>query len=489
MKTTSQRKVDEFSLFNTTSLPDSTFLETKHFLSEKFLISFDSIKKAIIYSQDKHPMDNIIEIIYNAVYSNAFGFSLDMVNDTTYGVYTRKNTRLSTNHTLLQNLESQIKIHCIIEALYTIRAILDSAYIPLSKLPLPYTSKVYINNNSRILRHPFSDYSSADNDYVDKFRYAYNSLLNPLSQISPDPKLVNLITSKFESREIVAKDINDLRIEKFPNYLLANAFNFSNSNSSYQVQEFLKEFSFDLLVNQMQSGFNLVKKWQTMQKNTQDQNNFRREVRRFLTDIETIDNNFYSTSDSTIETLLYNWKKDHVFHLNMLFYLINSENNYTGMPYAENLLHFPTFASISPLIALLENTSMSSSSEGNIIFLLNYLAGITIPVFSYTFFIALCEYYKYDLEDLRDMLIVYLCQHSIEMETNNYYSATKHPNTKNIDQLGKAMSSVFFAPPYFYVEPFDSSFTYNLPYSEEYIDDPKYIQSEIGLKYYENIIF
>lgn len=488
MKTTSHKIVDEFSLFNTTSLPDSSFLETKHFLSEKFLISFDSIKNAIIYSQDKHPMDNIIEIIYNAVYSNAFGFSLDMVNSTTYGTYTGKYTLLSANHTLLQNLDSQIKFHCIIEALYTIRAILDSAYIPLAKLPLPYTSKMYINNSSGELTQPFSDYSLADNDCIDKFRYAYNSLLNPLFQISSDSKLENLITSKFESRGITADSTSNLRVEGAPNYLLANAFNFTNSNSSCQVQAFLKEFSFDLLVNQMKSGFNLVKKWRTMQKNTQDRNNYRREVRRFLKDMETIDNNFFSTPDSTIETLLYNWKKDHVFHLNMLFYLINSENDYIGMPYAENLLCFPTFASFSPLIALLENTSISSSPEGNIIFLLNYLAGITIPVFSYTFFIALCEYYKYDLEDIRDMLIVYLCQHSIEMETNNYYSAIDHLNTKNIDQLGKAMSNVFFAPPYFYVEPFDSSFTYNLPYSEEYIDDPKYIQSDIGLKYYENIL-
>ena len=29
MKTTSRKKTDEFSLFNTTSLPDSSFLETK----------------------------------------------------------------------------------------------------------------------------------------------------------------------------------------------------------------------------------------------------------------------------------------------------------------------------------------------------------------------------------------------------------------------------------------------------------------------------
>ena len=92
MKTTSRRKVDAFSLFNATSLPDSTFLETKHFLSEKFLISFDSIKDDIANGKTKNSKNNIIEIIYNAVYSNVFGYSLSMINNTTYA-YIRTSTR------------------------------------------------------------------------------------------------------------------------------------------------------------------------------------------------------------------------------------------------------------------------------------------------------------------------------------------------------------------------------------------------------------
>lgn len=487
MKTTSRRKVDAFSLFNVTSLPDSTFLETKHFLSEKFLISFDSIKDDIANSKTKNSENNIIEIIYNAVYSNVFGYSLSMVNNTTYGVYTHKYTLLSTNHALLMDLDSQIKFHCIVESLYTAHAILNSTYMPLAKLPLSYTSKGYINKSNGKLIYPFLDYSSADDECIDKLRYAYNTLLEPLSQIPTDSGYADLVSSKFKSGKFNPKDMTEFGIAKIPNCLLANAFNYSDTNSSYQVQEFLKEFSFDLLVNQTQQGFNLVKKLKTIQNNRQQPNHFRREVRRFLTDMETIDDNFFSTSDS-IETLLYNWKKDHVFHLYMLSYLISSQNNYIGMPYAENLLLFPTLMSFSPLIKLLESISAAPSNEGNIIFLLRYLSEITIPVFSYTFFIALYESLEYSLENIQRMLTVYLRQHSISIESSGYFADADQLNTKSIDQLGNILLNAFWVPPFSHTEPFDSSFSCNLPCAKEYIDDLKYIQSDVGLKYYENIL-
>lgn len=450
------------------------------------MISFDSIKNDIANGKTKNFKNNIIETIYNAVYSNVYGYSLSMINNTTYGVYTHTYKLLSTNHALLLDLDSQIKFHCIVESLYTIRAILSSTYIPLAKLPLSYTSKGYINKNGE-LTYPFFDYSSTDKECVDKFRYAYNTLLEPLSQIAPSSEYADLVSSKFKSGRINPKDMTELGIKKFPNFLLANAFNYSDNNSSYQVQEFLKEFSFDLLVNQTQRGFNLVKKLKTIQNDRQQPNHFRREVRRFLTDMEKIDNIFFSTSDP-IETLLYNWKKDHLFHFYMLSYLISSQSNNIGMPYAENLLLFPTLASFSPLVKLLEMISATPSNEGNIIFLLRYLSEVTIPVFSYTFFIALCESHEYSLENIQKMLTVYLRQHSISMENSGYFAAPDQLNTKSIDQLGNILLNAFKVPPFFHTEPFDSSFSYNLPCLKEDIDDLKYIQSDIGLKYYENIL-
>ena len=487
MKTTSRRKVDAFSLFNATSLPDSTFLETKHFLSEKFLISFDSIKNDIANGKKRNFKNNIIEIIYNAVYSNVFGYSLSMINNTTYGVYTHKYTLLSTDYTLLMALDTQIKLHCIVESLYTAFAIFNSTYVPLAKLPLSYTSKGYINKSNGELIYPFFDYSPTDNECINKLRYAYNTLLEPLSQIPTDSGYADLVSSKFKSEKFTPKDITELGIAKIPNCLLANAFNYSDNNSSYQVQEFLKEFSFDLLINQTQQGFNLTKKLNTIRNNSQKPYHFRREIRRFLTDMETIDNNFFSTSNS-IETLLYNWKKDHVFHFGMLSYLISEQNNSIGMPYAENLLLFPTLASFSPLIKLLEKIEKIPSNEGNILFLLRYLSDITIPVFSYTFFIALCEFFEYSLEDIQRVLTVYLRQRSISMENNGYFATINPPNTKSIDQLGDILLNAFWVPPFFHMEPFDSSFSFNLPCAREDIDDLKYIQSDIGLKYYENIL-
>ena len=74
------------------------------------------------------------------------------------------------------------------------------------------------------------------------------------------------------------------------------------------------------------------------------------------------------------------------------------------------------------------------------------------------------------------------------MESSSYFAATDQLNTKSIDQLGNILLNAFEVPPFFHTEPFDSSFSYNLPCLKEDIDDLKYIQSDIGLKYYENIL-
>lgn len=490
----SYKNVDQFSLFNSTDLPDLYLDETKAFLSEKFLISFDSISSDIIRNME-NPMRNIVDDIYSAVYSNALGFSLDMINNTTYGVYTRTYQLLSTNRILMKELDFQIKLHCIISTLYTLSSILEASYEPLISLPIQYVNKKYDIGSKRNLKEAlFEGYSTADITLTGKLRYAYNSLIFPIPTISDNSSLVAKLPDNPSDKDLNNADNN--AFSKYANCYLANAFNFTkkinDSNNRkkeplYCIQSFLKEFSLDLLVNQMHDGFNIIKKLHTLEKNRQKPYDFRRETRRFLEGLTTIENNFFSIGT---DPLLYNWKKESLFHLNMLTSLIDPKNDFIGVPYTENLFSFPTMTSFSPLMTLLKNTIKTSKNSDNILFLLNYLSGITIPVFTYTFFIAICNYFKYSFEEICEILIQYLQSHQISMDDNKYSTTPHDLNTKNIDLIGNALCKTYFSPPFSYIEPFDFSCPIPKNLDTDNLDNNylEYIQSDLGLHYYQCIL-
>ena len=76
------RTLDFLSLFKVISSTENTFLETKKFLSDRFLISFDSIAEDINSSKDIN-LDEIFSIIYHYTY----GYSLSHFNECIYGDY------------------------------------------------------------------------------------------------------------------------------------------------------------------------------------------------------------------------------------------------------------------------------------------------------------------------------------------------------------------------------------------------------------------
>ncbi len=490
----SYKKVDQFSLFNSTNLPDSYLDKTKTFLSEKFLISFDSISSDIKRNME-NPMGNIVDNIYSAVYSNAIGFSFDMVNDTTYGVYTHTDRLLSTNYTLIKELDLQIKLHCIISTLYTLSSILEASYGPLISLPIQYANKKYdIGSNRNLKEALFEGYSPADTTLTGKLRYAYNSLIFPIPTVSDNSNMDDKLPDNPSDEDL--NNVGNNAFSKCANCYLANAFNFtkkindSNNHkieSLYYIQSFLNEFSLDLLVNQMHDGFNLIKKLHTLEKNRQKPYAFHRETRRFLDGLTTIENNFFSIGT---DPLLYNWKKESLFHLNMLTSLIDPKNDFIGVPYTEILLNFPTMTSFSPLMTLLKNTIKTAKNSDNILFLLNYLSGITIPVFTYTFFIAICDYFKYSFEEICEILIQYLQNHQISMDDNKYSTTPHDLNKENIDLIGNALCKTYFSPPFSYIEPFEFSFPIPKNLDNDNLDNDhlEYIQSDLGLHYYQRIL-
>lgn len=520
------RPTDFFSLFPSINGINSVYFEkTRLFLTDKFQISFDTI---INDCQKDSSTKNVIDKLYDAIYRNAYGYSLEMFNDTTFGEFTHLRNMLTTDHKLLNDFDDQIKLHCIISALYTICAIIESSsYISLVDLPNDYSEKEYLKPFVK-KRFSTKGYKKADKELIDRFRDSFESLTKPDHTFHPDPdyKRNTPVEGKFDLLNDYSCNLYILNASC--NHCISNALNYSISDSTYQIGTFLAEFSFDLLINQMQIGFQIPRKIQTISKHQIDKaaflrelknlepesedflckdkifhqkvNNFRRETSNFITNLNIIENNFTTTDNSLVGSLLYNWKKEKVFHINMLTYLTRQERTFNSSKYfpyecppalfehATELLNFPTITSMSTFHAFFESLLKTEMPKEHLQFLLNYLSEITFPVFTYTFFIALCEYFQYSLPKLKEILSAYIRQHSIYMETFSqtlFVQTIKHEKT---DILGDAILRTFYSAVTIPPEPFDDSFSVNIIPMNENAYDLYQVQSSCGLAYYENIL-
>ena len=75
MKNNSTRIPDCFALFS--SINNCVYQDTKTFLMERFGISFERIADTV---QNDDSTANSVDKLYNAVYSNTYGYSLEMIN-------------------------------------------------------------------------------------------------------------------------------------------------------------------------------------------------------------------------------------------------------------------------------------------------------------------------------------------------------------------------------------------------------------------------
>lgn len=461
--------IDCFSLFDALEPSDDRLNEMKDFLTRKFYISFDEIIKDI---SERKNTSSIVDCIYDSVSLYTRGFSLDTFCDTTYMEYSHGNTLLKPNHPLLAKCNEQVKYYCLISSLYTIYAIYNrDNYKKLFEVAMKYQNKIYLTFDvQNILSSKFYyGYEKYNHKIEERLRSAYDSLCIP-------------IKSKNKGKE----DINSKRL-LFSDEYLRKAFNFKKDGSRL-LSVFLEEFSFDLIVNQMQGGFHLISKMETLQKyRRQKSPNFRREINRFLNGLKIIDNNFKPTNPSKIESLLYYWKRESLFHINIFKYLTNTKENEILLKYASDFLAFPTLISLDPFISVFKEILQIEKQAREFHFIMRYLTEITFPVYVYTFFIVLCEYFHYSLEDIRKELSNYIESLSIKMESFDAYSLnTDFLKREKADSLGEAILDTFsnaIRLPYF-----DNSFMVNL----NYINSDKvslYLnQSSLGLAYYLNIL-
>ncbi len=493
MKNNSTRIPDCFALFS--SINNCVYQDTKTFLMERFGISFERIADTV---QNDDSTANSVDKLYNAVYSNTYGYSLEMINETTYGEYTHSGNRLTSNYKLLYDFDTQIKFHCIISALYTICAILKAdEYKSLVYLPYDYKDKIYTNPSSKNDLE-FYGYNKADKELRDKFRYALETLVEPDRRLPPsaDDGTAAKILARVSKPPVHPKPIlytateSGVILNRLCNFYLCNALNYFIDNPTYNINLFLPEFSFDLLVNQMRIGFPIMKKMETLSKQSPN-NDFRRQVRSFVDGLSVINENFTTQDNSPILSLLYNWKKESLFHINMLNYLTSSECPPDLFKYAEKLLNFPTITSVPVFQTFFQSLLSTNIQTDSLKFLLDYLSEITFPVYTYTFFIALCEYCQFSLQGIEDILSAYITENSIHMKCPNKFSQDPlKTERQNADILGNALLHTFvsYLPSSFPMPPFDNSFMININPMNETAQSLQFKQSSSGLAYYENIL-
>lgn len=472
MSTTSDNRefLDCFSLFDTLESSDYKWKEMKDFLAYKFNISFNEISKNISYNTKNS--DNVINSIYDSVNLCAFGYSLDTFCDTTYREYSYGDCLLNANQSLLEKCNEQIKYYCLISSLYTIYAIYNKDnYKRLFEVAINYSDKKYLTlDKKNILSTQFYfGYEKGNHKIEERIRSAYD-----------------LLCTSSKSKKSNKENIKQEKL-LFTDEYLKKAFNYKEDRFRL-INEFLDEFSFDLIVNQMQGGFHLLSKIKTLQKyRGEKSSNFRRETIRFMNGLKIIDKNFYPSKSNEIESLLYYWKRESLFHINIFKYLTNTKENKVLLKHASDLLAFPTLISLEPFTFLFEQILHMDNHVKNFKFIIKYLSEITFPVYTYTFFIALCEYFHYSLEDIRKELNNYIETLSIKMELSDTLSLnTDSLQRENADNLGEAILDTFINGirlPYF-----DNSFKINL----DYINSdgiPFFIeQSSLGFSYYINML-
>lgn len=473
MFTTNDNKdfADCFSLFDSIKSTNYELDSTKIFLTNKFIISFDEISKNI--ADNTKNATNIIDIIYDSVNAYAYGYSLNTFCKSTYMEYSHGNSLLAPKHPLLEKCNEQIKYHCLISSLYTVLAIsYKDSYRKYFDIATDYSGKEYLtfDKNGRLSRSFYSGFER-NNDTVEvNIRSAYDTLSN-----------------HFKNKPI--DDNNEMNSFPFifTDRYLKNAFNYKFDNIRL-INSFLEDFSFDLIINQMKGGFDIPSKIRTLCKYRRNHSTyFRRETKRFMEKLKIIDKNFFPFKSSNENSLLYYWKRESLFHINIFKYLINTKEEEMLLKHASNLLAFPTLVSFNSFTSLFEEILHMKDKANDLTFIIKYFSEITFPVYTYTFFISLCEYFNYSLVDIKNELSNYLNNSSIKIESSDTLSLnTDSIVNKGVDSLGEAILDTFsinIKSPHF-----DNSFYININNLGS-SQIPIYLkQSSIGLAYYLNIL-
>ena len=459
--------MDRFSLIDVQNLSSETpeILKIKNFL-EKFYIRFDNISHPFKI----HDSRDISDLI-NYICDECDGISFTAFTLMTYSEYTHSNYHFSSDS--LFALEKQVIYHCLIVSLYTIldfRSRHD--YKRLTEILTKYRSKTYASLSD-------TGYDAKDNSSANRFRTAFDKLdeLNTLENFGESQS------------DYFYKTIN-IRTEKD-----------SINNTVRCINSFLDEFTYDMIRNTFNQGFNITQKLSLLQKlnlsqklspspSKQNTNNYHREIRRFLDKLHQLDNNFIPTSKLNVLNYLYYYKKERLFHTKSISYIFKYQSIIPPQLYGD-LIDIPWFFDATPLFDIVADMSTAKVLEQNIHFALSLFTEACVPIFEYIYFIALCESYNYSLEDMEKSLLAFF-NNEEDFQFDNLNQSFIFGNellTKEsicIDYLGNALLENFSIKNYSYS--IDTSFSNCRPINWGNSQEIQFEQALSLLKYFKDII-
>lgn len=409
--------------------PRDRYSNEKDFFINKFRIPLDKIPEInrLINKQDE-TLD-IIEVLYRSVYTTCEGYSLKYF--ATYGYKSYMHTPLKPSLDTLQLCEEQIKRKCILSALYTLEYHKNNTLIPFIEVANTYSTKKHFSIDSfgQNIKLIYEGYSGSKTEAGNKIRNNFDKLYQlavPLIQrleeerkIDKDCKEVTYpaITESLETKIFHCKTSYKDHLPIYAGSYLINAVELSirpeNPYKGRFLPNFLSEFTYDLVVNNMDGGFNIDRRLEALARNHHKQEVFRRETRKFINGLIQVEKNFHPLSTSSKDDIIYNnlyyFKKESIFHTTLFNKVLNKYSN-TLINYLTELIDMPIVPNIIPFLDLF---SEALRNNHNLKFIILYLTDILFPVFESCFFISLCEHYNYNIDEMYNALQNHIIKNNI----------------------------------------------------------------------------
>lgn len=470
--------------------------DVKEFFIDKFKIFIDNMNETPDSSDHNPTLQSIctdsskdtpaISFLYKKVGNACRGYSLSHLKDSLYENYTHRPLRVSW--ATIDSCEKQLEYHCILQALYNILYFKKQDFKDMLKVAKKYTEKRYytLNPSNQMIPIKFNGYSGDNNASGNKLRNAFDHLYSRRTSEKPLPPQ-SVIEYLWHSRFFTSPD-------QAPDNTA------SEKNVTYTkryVSSFIDELSYDLIINSLTGGFNFELKLNSLKRNQQKTEVFRREVQKFMRGLSILDGNFTSiykyqdilqTSTDTeknifveklTDHLLYYYSKEAYFHTTLFNYVMSGD---VPLNHLRSLLTMPVVPNLTPFVDLFRFLSDPTGTE----FLITYLSEVSFPVYSQVFFITLCEYYKFNSDKIYEALVEYLLKYPIEFISPASSIDFNSAKGKTASLLGNAILEYYNSP--IYPTSFDTSFYVNINNIGPETPDLAYIQASIATAYYENIL-
>lgn len=470
--------------------------DVKDFSENKFKIFIDNMNETPDFSNnsvtpqsdctDSSNDNPAISFLFKKVGNSCQGYSLSHLKDSLYENYTHR--PLPVSWSTIDSCEKQLEYHCILQALYNILYFKKRDFKDMLKVAKKYTEKRYytLNPTNQMIPIKFNGYSGDNNASGNKLRNAFDHLyLRRTSEKTLTHQ--SLIEYIWHNRFFTSppQDTDNSAPEKNVTY------------TRRYVSSFIDELSYDLIINSLTGGFNFELRLNSLKRNQQKTEVFRREVQKFMRGLSILDGNLTSiykyqdilqipldTEKNTFvekltNNLLYYYSKEAYFHTTLFNYIMSGD---IRLNHLRSLLTMPVVPNLTPFVDLFSFPSDPTDSE----FLITYLSEISFPVYSQAFFITLCEHYNFNSDKIYKALVEYLIKYPIEFIFPDPSIDFTSAKGKTASLLGNAILEYYNSP--ICQTSFDTSFYVNINDIGPETPDLAYIQASIATAYYENIL-